>query len=130
MAIRGGNLQLVTEALHDTLAGDVGDARAEHTRLTGELLVNDVADLVRHRAQMITGHDITVAGELLFLIDVVQAKLDLPTALRQRLDVADDQRLGLDNAPVLVHDLSVLGRARNATLLVDARQSAPSPHRR
>src|SRR4030067_1017588 len=74
--------------------------------------------------QCFPAHDIPVAGELLFLIDVVQAKLDLPTALRQRLDVADDQRLGLDNAPVLVHDLSVLGRARNEKLLVERRETA------
>src|SRR4051794_14343715 len=103
-----GDVQL--EALRK--ARHVGDARAEHTGLAGELLVDDVGDLMRDGAQLRHRDGIGIAHHLCFLGGIQHAEAHLDFAVRARGHLADHQRLRAAVLPVAIVHLARLGGQR------------------
>ena len=66
------------------LLGDVRDARREHAGVAGELLVDDVGDLVRGRAELRRRHHVGHRGELRLLDRVEQREADLDPPVAER----------------------------------------------
>ena len=89
-------MQLVARAL----LGDVGDARREHARVAGQLLVDDVGDLVRGRAELRRRDRVGHRGELRLLDRVDQREAHLDAAVGQRPHRPDDDGVGAARAPV------------------------------
>ena len=80
--------------------GDVGDARVEIAGLAGQALVDHVGDLVRDPPPLAVWRIEAQAAQLLAREHVPQPELDREQPARRCLDVAADQRLRVDLAPV------------------------------
>ena len=72
--------------------------------MPGEPLEDQVGDAVRRRAQAALAGDQALRQQLLARLHVEEFELDGEPA-RVRLDTADDDEIGLEQAPVLEADL-------------------------
>src|SRR5207302_6151148 len=78
VAVGFGDQKLVARSL----LGDVGDARAENAGVAGQLLVDDVGDLVRGGAKLRRRDDVGKSRELRLLHRVEQEEANLDAAVR------------------------------------------------
>ncbi len=119
-AVAVGDLQLeAIAALHH-----VGDARGKHTLLAGQLLVDEVRDAVRGRAQLIFAERVGDAAERDLFHHVVEAEARLEAAILARLQRADQQRVGKARAPLGVIDVGRLRRLRHDRRQLEAAEEA------
>src|SRR5690349_22669898 len=106
-------LEALREARH------VGDARAEHARLPGELLVDYVGNLVRDGAQLWRRDGVRIAYDLRLLAGVEHTKAHLDLAIAARGDFAKHERLRAAILPIAIIYLGRIGgqRAHRADVL-------------
>ena len=81
--------------------------------LAGDLLVNDVTDVMCHAPQVRAAAREAVAGHLTAAQYVEQLELHVVLPAGGRIDPADDQVVDIDHAPVLELHLLALGRERH-----------------
>ena len=93
--------------------GDIDDAGVEIAVLAGDALVDRIGDDVGDAAPVLLRRGVAQAGELLLGENVPQPELDREAAVGLRRDVAGDQRLRVQDAPIGV----VRRRARRRVLI-------------
>ncbi len=112
VAVGVRNHQPVALRWRPTVDRDVGDARRERARNAGEPLEDQVGDPVRRRAQAALAGDQALRQQLLARLHVEEFELDGEPARLWR-DMADDEEIGLEQAPVLEADLRAARRSRD-----------------
>ena len=95
VAVGVGDQQLIARAL----LGDVGDAGGEDAAIAGELLVDDVGDLVRRDAELRLRHGERHRHQCRLLHDVDQREADLDAAISDGSHRPDDDGVGVARAP-------------------------------
>ena len=111
MAIRVSHHQLVdTVTVILLLPGHIGNAGVKSTLDPGHFMVDMIADLVGHLAQVFASGIKAVARLLCFPINVKQLERDLIVIGAFFKNAPHHQSLGLNQAPVLVAHLADLAR--------------------
>src|SRR5205823_8384962 len=115
-----GDQKLVTRSL----PGDVGDAGAENAGVAGQLLVDDVGDLVRSRTKLRRRDDVGEARELRLLYRVEQEEAHLDPALRLRRHAPDNDCIRAPRSPLAEADVVRARRSRVDTGGIDKLEQA------
>ena len=106
------------------LLGDVRDARREHAGVAGELLVDDVGDLVRRGAELRRRDHVGHRGQLRLLDRVDQREAHLDAAVGQRAHRPDHDGVGAARA-----EIAELARPRRGSAAARCRRRSTSRNR-
>ena len=124
LAVGVGHDQRVLLLRRRALGADERDARRERAADPGELLEDDVGDPVRHRTQRAGRRREALPGEALAVEHVVQLELRRVAIAAVRRQLADDDEVALQIAPVLEADLIAGGRPVDHVLAIQRRETA------